>query len=339
MAINLLNIQPHKVSRDLSGYITFIYGPAKVGKTSLAMQMPSPLLIAFEKGYSALPGVMAQDVTTWGEMKQVYRELKKPEVQAVYKTIVIDTVDIAADLCQKYICAQLGIDNMGEGGWGTNSWSKYKREFEDVFRGLTMMGYAVVFISHSKTGTDKDQNGKESGYIKPTTQSSALQIIENMTDLYAYARIYLDANGEEKRVLTLRSPAGSGISCGSRFKYIASEVPLNYESLTKALTDAIDQEAQEHGNQFVTDERETTPIIKEYDFDALIKQFEEHVGVLMGKDQEYYTPRITQIVEKYLGKGKKMSNITRDQAELAYLIVTEIEDELLKKDPVTTQKK
>ena len=99
MAINLLNIQPHKVSRDLSGYITFIYGPAKVGKTSLAMQMPSPLLIAFEKGYSALPGVMAQDVTTWGEMKQVYRELKKPEVQAVYKTIVIDTVDIAADLC------------------------------------------------------------------------------------------------------------------------------------------------------------------------------------------------------------------------------------------------
>ena len=99
MAINLLNIQPHKVSRDLSGYITFIYGPAKVGKTSLAMQMPNPLLIAFEKGYSALPGVMAQDVTTWGEMKQVYRELKKPEVQAVYKTIVIDTVDIAADLC------------------------------------------------------------------------------------------------------------------------------------------------------------------------------------------------------------------------------------------------
>jgi hypothetical protein len=42
--------------------------------------MPSPLLIAFEKGYAALPGVIAQDVTSWGEMKQVYRELKKPEV-------------------------------------------------------------------------------------------------------------------------------------------------------------------------------------------------------------------------------------------------------------------
>ncbi len=29
MAINLLNIKPHKVSRDLSGYITFIYGGYK----------------------------------------------------------------------------------------------------------------------------------------------------------------------------------------------------------------------------------------------------------------------------------------------------------------------
>ena len=331
MAINLLGIQPHKVSRDLSGYITFIYGPAKVGKTTLATQMPNALLLAFERGYNAIPGVMAQDVNTWGEMKQIYRELKKPEVQEVYKTIVVDTVDIAADLCQKYICNQLGIDNMGDGGWGTNSWSKYKKEFEEIFRGLTMMGYAVVFISHSKTGTDKDQTGKEYGFTKPTTQSSALQIIENMADIYCFARMYLGADGEEKRVLTLRPPAGSGISCGSRFKYITPEIPLSYDALTKAVADAIDKEAKEHNNEFVTNERETAPVVKEYDFDALMAQFESMVGDLMTKDQTYYAPRITQIIEKYLGKGKKMSGVTRDQAELVYLVVSEIEDELVKK--------
>ena len=285
MAINLLDIQPHKVSKDLSGYITFIYGPAKVGKTTLATQMPKALLLAFERGYNAIPGVMAQDVNTWGEMKQIYRELKKPEVQETYKTIVVDTVDIAADLCQKYICNQLGIDNMGDGGWGTNSWSKYKKEFEEIFRGLTMMGYAVVFISHSKTGTDKDQTGKEYGYIKPTTQSSALQIIENMADIYCFARMYLGADGEEKRVLTLRPPAGSGISCGSRFKYITPEIPLNYDALTKAVEEAIDKEAKEHNNEFVTTERETIPVVAEYDFDALMVKFEELVGKLMNNNQ------------------------------------------------------
>ena len=38
-------------------------------------------------------GVMAQDVTSWTEMKQVCRELKKPEVQATFKAIIVDTID------------------------------------------------------------------------------------------------------------------------------------------------------------------------------------------------------------------------------------------------------
>jgi len=132
--------------------------------------------------------------------------------------------------------------------------------------------------------------------------------------------------------LTLRSPAGSGISCGGRFKYIASEVPLSYESLTKALTDAIDQEAKEHDNKFVTNEREVTNVAKDYDFDVLMAKFEELVGGLMTKNQEFYQPRITQIIEKYLGKGKKISGVTRDQAELVYLIVSEIEEDLIEKN-------
>lgn len=48
--INLLAIQPHKVSRDLSGYIIYIYGGAKSGKTTFATQMPGALLLACEKG-------------------------------------------------------------------------------------------------------------------------------------------------------------------------------------------------------------------------------------------------------------------------------------------------
>lgn len=46
MAIDLLSLTPHKVSRDLSGYITYIYGPGGAGKTTFGSQMPKPLLIA-----------------------------------------------------------------------------------------------------------------------------------------------------------------------------------------------------------------------------------------------------------------------------------------------------
>ena len=329
MAINLLNIQPHKVSRDLSGYITYIYGMPKTGKTTLATQMPKALLLAFERGYNALGGVLAQDVNTWGEMKQIYRELKKPEVRATYDSIIIDTVDIAAELCQKYICNQLGIDNMGDGGWTTNSWSKYKKEFEDVFRGLTMMGYAVVFISHETEYSDKDGNGKEITKIRPAVQKSALAVIENIADIYGYAKSFLTEEGTKVKLL-LRSSDGR-IACGCRFKYIEPIIDFNYESLAKALTDAIDKEAAASNGAYVTDSRETTDNTpKAYDHTALMKEFNEIVSKLIEKDREFYAPRITQIVEKYLGKGKKISETTLDQGEFVYLIVSEIKDELCK---------
>ena len=328
MAMDLLSIQPHKVSRDLSGYITFVYGPPKCGKTTFGVKMPGALLLAFERGYNALPGVFAQDITTWGEMKQVVRELKKPEVKERFKSLIIDTADIAADCCQKYICNQLGIENIGDGGWGTNGWAKYKKEFEDTFRTLTQLGSAVVFISHAKEKTIKPQNGQEYQEIGSSIQSSAMAIIENMSDIIGYAHTKIDVNGNSKVVLTLRSSDGS-VRCGGRFKYIAPEIDFTYDALTKALNDAIDKEASETNNQFVTDERAAAPILKEYDYDALMVTFQDLVGQLMERNSAANAPKITQIIERYLGKGKKISETTRDQAEFIHLIITEIQEDLM----------
>lgn len=328
MAIDLLGIQPHKVSRDLSGYITFIYGPAKVGKTTFGSKMPGHLLLAFERGYNALPGVRAIDVTTWGEMKQIVRELKKPEVKDVYKSIIVDTADVAADACQKYICNQLGIENIGDGGWSTNGWAKYKKEFEDTFRTLTQLGYAVVFLSHEKEKTIKPQTGNEYQQIGSSMQSSAMAIVENMSDIIGYAHPIIDKNGESKRVLSLRSPDNT-IRCGCRFRHIAPEIEFSYESLTKALNEAIDKEASETNNQFVTNDRQAAPILKEYDYESLMAEFQDLVGGLMNKNPQFYGPRITQIVDKYLGKGKKVSDATIDQAEFISLIIDEVKADLL----------
>lgn len=303
----------------------------KTGKTTFGSHMPSPLLLAFEPGYKALPGVIAQDITTWGEMRQVYRELKKQEVKDTFKSLIVDTVDLAADMCQKYICNQLGIENMGDGGWGTNSWSKYKKEFDEVFRGLAQMGYAVVFISHAKESTVKDKAGKEHTAIRPATQSSALAIIENMADIYGYAHPERKENGSTEVVLTLRADGDQDISCGGRFAKIAKEIPFNYEALAEALRKAIDEEAAETGGKYVTDERAVVASLdKEYDYEALRTEFDKITMDLMQKDGSYYGPRIVQIVSKYLGTGKKVSETTPAQAELVYLIITEIKEDLVK---------
>lgn len=322
MAIDLLSLQPNKVSRDLSGYITYIYGPGGAGKTTFGASCKDSLLLAFEIGYKTIPGVRAQAIQTWGEVKQVLRELKKPEVKNVFKTIVVDTVDIASQLCEKYMCSQLGIENIGDGGWTTNGWAKAKKEWEQTWRAFTMEGYAVVFISHSKDKVFKRKDGSEYNQIVPSCPAAYEEIIKNMVDLMGYIDV---DNGERK--LVLRS-ADDSIDCKSRFKMITPVITFGYNELVEALNEAIDKEASLTDGAFVTDESFKTPEVVNYNFDALIEEFQNLVGAVMTKSQSN-APKLTSIVDRYLGKGKKVSDATPEQAELIYLIINDIKSDLL----------
>ena len=323
MAIDLLALQPHKVSRDLSGYITYIYGAPKCGKTTLASQMEKPLLLAFEPGYHALPGVMAQDITSWAEMKQVYRELKKPEVQATFDAVIVDTIDIAADRCKKYICNQNGIEDLGDMGYG-KGWTKFKDEFNEIFRGLTQLGYAVFFIGHDKLEQIDNPDGTKTSKIRPSLSNSTKTVIAGMADIYGYSH---QKNVNEMSVLTLRDPSGI-VECGCRFKYIPNEITMSYKNLENAINDAIDKEASETNNMFVTTERIVAPVEVTYDYDALMAEFQDLVGQLMSTGTTN-APKITTIVEKYLGKGKKVSDTTPEQAEFIDLIINDIKQDLM----------
>ena len=327
MAINLLELKPHQVSKDLSGYITYIYGAPKVGKTTLGSEMPKPLLLAFERGYNALAGIIAQDITSWSELKQVVRELKKSEVKETFSTIIVDTVDVAASYCEKYICNQNGVDALSAIPYG-QGWTLLKKEFEEAFRTITQLGYAVYFIAHYKEGVFKKQDGTEYSIIRPSVSDTYNKIIENMTDIYGYMYVTND-NGTMTRRIRLRSDDDT-VRCGCRFKYIASDIGADYKDLVKALNDAIDKEAQVKGAQYITDERNIVSKV-ELDYDALMSRFNEIVNTLISKvsKEEFeaqYAPRIIQITERYLGKGKKASQCTRDQVEMLSLIVTELEE-------------
>ncbi len=267
---------------------------------------------------------MAQDITRWGDIKEVVRELKKPEVKERFKTVAIDTIDVAASYCDKYICNQLGIESLGEGGWTVNGWAKYKKELEDTFRTITNLGQALVFISHDSDKTFKRKDGTEYNQTVPTVQKSANDIIKAMADIYCYATI---DEASKERKLILRSLDGT-VDAGCRFRYIKPEISLDYQALVDAMNEAIDKEAKENDNKYVTEKREEAPATAvEYDYDALMAEFNDLAGKLMSKDSTYYGPRVTQIVSKILGKNKKVSETTRDQAEFIYLIVGEMKDE------------
>src|SRR5699024_8152827 len=106
--MDLLNLEPTKVSKDLKSKIIFFYGDVKSGKTTTASKFPKALIAATEIGTNALNNVFVQPIQKWGDMNRLLKELKKEPVQEKFETIVIDTADNLYDLAEDYVLSQHG---------------------------------------------------------------------------------------------------------------------------------------------------------------------------------------------------------------------------------------
>ena len=70
---------------------------------------------------------------------------------------------------------------------------------------------------------------------------------------------------------------------------------------------------------------------KELDFDELMDEFNQIVnGIIDANDDEkfqsFWQPRIVQITDKYLGRGQKVSQCSREQTEALSLIIDDLKD-------------
>jgi hypothetical protein len=332
--INLLEVAPHQVSRDMHGYSVFFYGEPKSGKTTIASRFPKHLILAFEKGYSAIPGAMALPINSWGEFKRTLQQLKKPEVMDKYETIIVDTADIAWDYAEKFVCANAGVDSVGDVPFG-KGYAILAKEFDEGLRMIVQLGYGLVLISHSTDKTFTDEAGKEYNQIVPTLGKRPQNIVSRLCDIIGYSRSVLDLEGNPTTKLFLRGT--TRFMAGSRFKYTPDYIDFTYDNLVAAIGESIDKQEKEEGAELFTDKRENVykEVVQYLDYDALVKEFNGHIETLQKNfnDEEfgsYWAPRIIQLTEKHLGKGKKVAECTRDQVEVLDLVLNDLQELIAK---------
>lgn len=326
MGNSLLEIKPHQVSRDLRGYSVLLYGEPKSGKTTTASKFPGALILAFEKGYSAIPGIMAKPMNSWGDFKKTLSELKDPAVKEIFKTIVIDTADIAYGYCEKYICSRESdekntYDNISDLPFG-KGYRLAQLEFDEGIRRILQMDYGLVLISHAQDKTFKDESGNEYNQIIPTLDNKARLVCERTCDIIGYSR-GIETEEGTKTKLFLRGT--NRFVAGSRFKYTPPVIDFNYDSLVQAIATAIEEEEKHSGSEFITEEvpaSKYAPSI-DYDFEAMMQDFQETVGLLIQKSPTM-AAKITAIVEEHLGKGKKVGECTAEQAPQLDLILFDL---------------
>lgn len=324
--IDIFSITPHEVSRDLCGYTVMLYGAPKTGKTTTAAKFEKALLLAFETGFLAIPGVMAQPISTWGEFKKVLKQLKTEQGHEAFKNVIIDTVDIAYDLCEKYICNAEGVSTIGDIPYG-KGFKLAAKEFDEALRSIPQMGYGLVMISHSEDKVFKDEGGAEYNQIVPTLDKRPRLIVDRMADIIGYAHPNQDEEGVVHTTLYMRGTPR--YVAGSRFRFTPDSIDFSYDNLVNAIRDAIDKEAEANGGKFVTDEPTKVHEVKEGpNFDDLMTTFNDLVNKVMdatgGDFGTTWAPRIAEIVELHLGKGKKASDLTVDQVDQLDLIVNDL---------------
>ena len=325
MANSLLDIQPHVVSRDLTGYSVLLYGEPKSGKTTNASRFPNSLLLAFELGYNALPGVMAKPMRNWRDMKTTLKELDDDAVKERFHNIIIDTADLCYDACKKFICNQNEVNDISELAYG-KGYNLVMKEFDEAIRTILRLGYGCILISHATDKTFKDAQGNEFNQIVPTIDNKGRLVCERTCDIIGYSRAVETEEGLKTKLFLRGTPR---FVAGSRFKYLPNVIDFSYDELVSALHDAIDKEAAEHGNKYVTDDSVKLHVeVQEevLDFDKLQEEFQVIVGDLMNENPTKYQKEITVIVEKHLGTGKKVMDCSSKQVDQIALIIADLKE-------------
>lgn len=321
--IDILNIKPTVINKDLKGKYIAIYGPEKCGKTTFAAQQNKVLLAAFEIGYNFLPGIKAQPIEKWSDFKLLVRQLAKQEAKEMYDSIAIDTVAEAYNLCEQYICNNHGVTQIGDIAWG-GGYAALKKEFESTLRKITMLGYGIIFISHSQVKTIKVDEDTVIDKISPALPPRAADIVNRMADVIGYIDISWTPDGESKRTLLTRQTPN--ILAGSRLKYLAPRISFGYNELVDAISEAIDKEVA-HGAAAQDVNIKNSPIeqIEELDFDIIRQEASEIWSKLINKNPKY-ADEIMEIVQNIFGYKMKLSEIKPNQVDSFNLVLLEMKE-------------
>lgn len=324
--IDIFSLEPSKISRDLKGKFLLIYGQPKTGKSTFGSQLPRSLFMNFEQGTNALAGIRSVPILRWTDAKKVLTQLRKPQAKEMYDSIVVDTASIAWQLCERYICSRENVDSIRDVPWG-QGWNMLKTEFSEFWREITLLGFGILFIAHSKDKPTEMQNedGEAITAVCPDLPNQCYAIINSIVDIIGYLQVQMNPDGTSERYLYTRSTPY--VFAGSRYQYLAPKIKFGYQELVNAIGEAIDKAVELDGAQ-VTDHTEIAQI-KDRPFSEVMAEAKEiwikylELGGEENKDQHLMIMK--DIIKRVFGSEDfKLSQAVPSQSSLVEYFIDEM---------------
>ena len=306
-----------------------IYGEPKTGKSTFGSQLPRSLFLNFEQGTNALAGIRSVPILRWSDFKKVLTQLKKPEAREMYDSIVVDTASIAWQLCEKYICQREGVDSIRDVPWG-QGWNMLKTEFSECWREITLLGFGILFIAHSreKPTEMRDEEGNSISAMCPDLPNNAYTIINSIVDIIGYLQVQMNLDGTSERYLYTRSTPT--VFAGSRYQYLAPKIKFGYKELVNAIGDAIDMAVEKDGAE-VTDHTEIAQVKSRPFIEVMNEAKEMWINFLnkatTDEEKDQQLNIMKDIVRRVFGNEEfKLSQAVPSQVDLVELFIDEMKN-------------
>ena len=126
-----------------------VYGPEGIGKSTFASHFPKPVFIDTEGSTNGMDVDRTQKPTSWELLNSYVKEIAGSKK---YRTIVIDTIDWAEQLCINSICDKhnkTGIEDFGYGNGYVYEREEFGR-FLNLLQEVVDSGINVVLTAHAQ---------------------------------------------------------------------------------------------------------------------------------------------------------------------------------------------
>jgi phage nucleotide-binding protein len=178
-----LPTQPSEPATELRDYTMLWYGAKGIGKTTLAAEFPGALFINTEPGTKALR-VYSTPARNWEQMVATIDAIVADK-SGKFKTVIVDTVDLAYEYAFQHICKKKMIAHPNEENDFGQTWKEIKGAFREQM-GRLMACKAVVFLSHDTEKEIELRDGNKVDRVQPTMASQALNEIEGIVDIVGH---------------------------------------------------------------------------------------------------------------------------------------------------------
>ena len=198
MAImNLLDLQPTVVSRDLKDYSMMITGASGIGKTELAVNIygkERSLVLAFENSIKGISGIYGVDVDSYATLSSYVTQLENPQMREKFDTVIIDTLFLLDHCIEKSITDAYGVDLIKDALKWNAGFKIVDKKFLSILKRLQKAGYTLCYIAHPTTKKVKI-NGVEIDTLEPKVSNRIKDLLMPEIDI----RLFCFTDNENNR--------------------------------------------------------------------------------------------------------------------------------------------